>query len=184
MFKIEIDKWLPRYLLQDKNGYALARALESGLQIVNDIVEAGVKCIYDIDSMPEWRLDELAWEGNITFDYGADIQTKREWLKHADKFASSAGTKYGLEFFLGAKFKKAVVKEWPEYDGLPYHFSVELAGQYTEENDKWAKEVLKHLKNVRSVLDTVDFNAGESEAKMWALAGAACIGISAWSQSQ
>jgi len=43
MFKIEIDKWLPRYLLQDKNGYALARALETGLQIVNDIVEAGVK---------------------------------------------------------------------------------------------------------------------------------------------
>ena len=84
---------------------------------------------------------------------------------------------------LGAKFNKAVVK-WPEYDGLHTTFPSGSLSRYTEENDKWAKEVLKHLKNVRSVLDTVDFNAGESEAKMWALAGAACIGISAWSQSQ
>lgn len=184
MFTFDIEKWLPKFILADKNGYALAKAIEAGLQKMNDIIEDGVKCIYDVDTMPEWRLDELAREYNLVFDYSASVDVKREWIRNAEQFASSYGTKHGVELFLAARFQKAEVVEWPEYDGDPYHFSVNLAGQYTEENDAWAKKVLEKLKNVRSVVDEVNFNAGESDAQLTALAGAACIALSVKSNTQ
>ena len=184
MFTFDIDKWLPKFLQADKNAYAIAKAIEAGLQAMNDIIETGVKCIYDVDTMPEWRLDELAWEYNLVFDYLADIATKRKWIKNAEQLASSYGTKYGVELFFEARFQKAEVLEWPQYEGDPYHFIVNLAGQYTEENDAWAKLVLEKLKNVRSVVDEVNFNAGSSEAELTALAGTACTTLSVMSETQ
>lgn len=187
MFTIDIERLVPKFIIEDKNGYALAKAFQAGLQMLNDIIEDGIKCIYDVDTMPEWRLDELAWEYNIVFDYTADAEVKREWIRNAEQLAASYGTKHGVELFMEARFQKAQVIEWPDYSGSPgdpYHFSINLAGQYTEENDAWAKLVLKKLKNVRSVLDDVNFNAGESDAELWALAGVACYTLSAKSVTQ
>ena len=36
MFTFDITKWVPRFLLNDKNGYALAKAIEAALQMMND----------------------------------------------------------------------------------------------------------------------------------------------------
>ena len=35
MFQVDITKWVPKFLLADKNGYAIAKAMEAGLQYMN-----------------------------------------------------------------------------------------------------------------------------------------------------
>ena len=92
MFELDITKWVPKFILADKNGYALAKAIEAGLQSANDIVSQGVDCITDVDAMPEWRLDEVAWEYNILYDYDADIATKRKWVSDAVQTYAIYGT--------------------------------------------------------------------------------------------
>ena len=59
MIKFDVTKNVPKFILRDKNGYAIAKAIEAGIQKMNDIVEEGVSYIEDTEAMPEWRLDEL-----------------------------------------------------------------------------------------------------------------------------
>ena len=88
MFKINIEQWVPKFILDDKNGYALAKAIEAALQYMNDKVEEGFNCLTNTDEMPEWRLDELAWEYCCPYDYSADITAKRRWIHDAEKLYS------------------------------------------------------------------------------------------------
>ena len=79
MFVFDVTKYVPQFLLNDKNGYAMAKAIEAGINYMNTACLNGTKLIYDVDTMPEWRLDELAWEYNLVYDYTADIDVKRDW---------------------------------------------------------------------------------------------------------
>lgn len=166
MFELDITKWVPKFILADKNGYALAKAIEAGLQAANDIVSQGVDCITDVDAMPEWRLDEVAWEYNILYDYDADIATKRKWVSDAVQTYAIYGTPEIIIKYLSAAFDTAYLEEWWQYGGDPFHFRVTVAGEWTDENDAWAQKSIAKTKNVRSILDNIIFNAGESTAEM------------------
>nr|WP_295277633.1 phage tail protein [uncultured Blautia sp.] len=155
MFKFEIEKWLPQFVLNDKNGYALAKAIEVGLQMLNDAIADGLKLIDDYDSMPEWRLDELAWETNCLYDYNAPIETKREWIKNSAFLYGLYGTPMAILQYLGGYFEKVNVQENWEYCGEPYHFCVIVEGNLTPENEAWARKAIDTSKNVRSVLDSL-----------------------------
>lgn len=88
MFQFDIQKWIPKFIWNDRNGHALAMAINAGLQMLNDSAAEGLKLINDYDDMPEWRLDELAWETNCLYDYNAPIETKRQWIKNALPFTN------------------------------------------------------------------------------------------------
>ena len=96
MVEFDVTKHVPRFLLADKNGYALAKAIEAGIQYLAEKVNDGIKCVTDVSSMPEWRLDEMAWETGCLYDYGADIEIKRMWIGIAYYGYSHAGTKEGI----------------------------------------------------------------------------------------
>ena len=61
----DINRIFPRFILQDKNGYAIAKALQAGLDYFLARSKVALDTILDVDEMPEWRLDEIAWEYNI-----------------------------------------------------------------------------------------------------------------------
>lgn len=81
MMEIVMERLFPKYLLNDKNGYALAKAIIKGMEIFIQTVQSGIDTVLDVDKMPEWRLDELAREYNCLYDYNEDIETKRRWIR-------------------------------------------------------------------------------------------------------
>lgn len=159
MFSFTIEKWIPRFILNDKNGYALAKAIEAALKILNDTAEDGLALIDDYDAMPEWRLDELAWEFNCLYDYQADIELKREWIRNALSMHRLMGTPEAIREFLKAYFDDLVLEENWEYGGDPYHFRVLANGAWSESLKARTLAAIERAKNVRSVLDGM--NAGE-----------------------
>jgi phage tail P2-like protein len=155
MFTFDVTKWVPKFILRDKNGYAIAKAIEAAMQIMNDTIAEGVACIADYDTMPEWRLDELAWETNCLYDYNADVETKRQWIKNAIPLYRLYGTPQAVYKYIGSYFDNIDLEEAWEYNGDPYHFRVTVEGEWTPENEAWARRAINTAKNVRSVLDSL-----------------------------
>lgn len=155
MFTFDITKWVPLFLLNDKNGYALAKAIEAALQMMNDIIDQGVNCLTDYETMPEWRLDELAWELNCLYDYHADVETKRQWIINAIPYYRLYGTPEAIYKYIGSYFDAIDLEEFWVYNGDPFHFRVMVDGEWTPENEAWARKAIDKAKNVRSVLDAL-----------------------------
>lgn len=149
----DISQFLPRYLLNDKNGRALARAIEKAFQYVADKAEEGLDIILDPDKMPEWRLDEVANEYGIPFDFSANIEQKRRWVKNALPMYRILGTKKSVLQYLEGYFEEIEIQESWEYDGDPFHFRVTVDGEWTPENEAWARKAIDRTKPVRCVLD-------------------------------
>ena len=166
MIEFDISSLIPKFIMQDKNGFALAKAIERGVQMFNEIIQDSIDCILDVDKMPEWRLDELAQEYNILYDYTADVETKRKWIAKAGWYASMYGTKEGLKTYLRAAFDTVNIDEWWKYGGDPYHFRIQVTGQYTPETNAWAIKSIDRVKSLRSVLDSIEFYSAEVEADL------------------
>lgn len=155
MFRFRCEEWVPQFILNDKNGYALAKAIEAAVQYMNDKVQQGFDCLVNFDTMPEWRLDELARETNCLYDYSADVETKRRWIKSAIPLYRLYGTPRAVYQYIGSYFDDIDLEESWIYDGEPYHFRVTVDGEWTPENEAWARRAIATAKNVRSVLDSL-----------------------------
>lgn len=155
MFTFDVNRFVPRFILEDKNGYAIAKAIEAAMQYMNNAILAGVKSIADYDTMPEWRLDELAWELNCLYDFKADIAKKRTWIKNAIPLYRLWGTPQAIYRYIAGYFDTVELEERWVYGGEPYHFRVTVSGEWTPENEAWARKAIATAKNVRSVLDSL-----------------------------
>ena len=130
------------------------------MQMMNDAVKRGVDCLVDYDTMPEQRLDELAWETNFLYDYNSDVETKRRLLKNVFDIYRRLGTPLAMENALQAIFPGSSLQEWFEYGGEPYHFRIEIempeSGATPEQQARALRNVLFY-KNARSVLDKINY---------------------------
>lgn len=165
--EIPMEQLLPGFLRRDKTCAALGAALKKGLEIFCGKAEQGLDVLLRADKMPEWRLDEMAWELGCLYDYGAEIAMKREWIRNAVPLYASYGTAEAIYKYLGGYFESVQVEEWWQYGAEEYHFRVIVAGQWTRKSADWAKEAIEKVKNVRSVLD---YLAVGSEIKVLAAA--------------
>lgn len=154
MFQFDVTKYTPRFLLNDKNGYAIAMAIQVAMQKMNDIVHDSVNQLHDVEKMPEWRLDEMAWELNCIYDFSASIDAKRKWIANAMPAYKLWGTKKGLMDYIGGYFDGVTIEESWEYDADPFHFRVIVDGEWNEEKEEWVRNAIDSAKNVRSVLDS------------------------------
>ena len=157
MFGIDIRTLFPRFLLADRNGYAMAKALEAGLKMFLDVVQTGLDTLNDVDRMPEWRLDEMAWETQCLYDYDAGIEQKREWIRNAMPYYRLYGTPQGIQEYLNGFFENAKLEEAAEYGGDAFHFRVTIPGTMGGEEVEEAERACLTIKNVRSVLDDIDY---------------------------
>lgn len=151
----DIKRLVPKYIYNDKNGYALSKAIERAFQYVADRVEEGLAILQDPDKMPEWRLDELAEDYNILYDYNADIEAKRDWVKNAIPYYRIYGTPEAIVQYLTGYFNEVELEEWFEYGGDPFYFRLTVDGTWTPENEAWATKAIERAKNVRSVLESL-----------------------------
>ncbi|MDO4620044.1 MAG: phage tail protein [Lachnospiraceae bacterium] len=153
MFEYDYKQHVPRFILNDKNGYALARAIAAGLQKLNDIIEEGVFCVIDSGSMPEWRLDEMAWETNCIYDYSASVETKRKLIEKALPLYRLYGTPQAIYEYFSSYYDSVQILENWDYGGEPYHFKILVENEKFQNAETWNVDAIKKTKNVRSVLD-------------------------------
>ncbi len=153
MFDIDITRLVPKFILNDRNGYALAKAIEAGLRYFLDKVQEGVNVLLDVDSMPEWRLDEMAWELNSLYDYNGEIENKRKWIRNALPYYMILGTPQSIINYLEGYFEKVTL-----IPGAPYHFSINIVGELDEGKETWLQYAVETAKNVRSVFDGISMS--------------------------
>lgn len=160
MIDFTIHQLFPDFILADKNGYAMAKAIERALQIMCSTIQTGVDNLQDIDKMPEWRLDEMAWELGCLYDHNANIETKRRWIKDATPLYSALGTPQAIYNFLEGFFDQVELEEHWQYAGDPFHFRVTVSGEWNDANEAWLRRAIEASKNVRSVLDDIALGSG------------------------
>jgi len=157
MIEIDIRDLVPRFLMADRTGRALAMAIERAFRIADGAVTAGVDITLRVDSMPEWRLDEMARELNVPWYVpGSGIETKRGAIRSALAVYRRLGTPWAVVTVAEMYFGSSTVEEWWEYGGEPYHYRVKTANlDAVTANMAVFRELIRRTENLRSVFDGV-----------------------------
>lgn len=175
MIEFDAARLFPRFLLNDKNGYAMAKAIERALRILCDTVQRSLDVLQDVEKMPEWRLDEMAWEMNLPwYEYDQDIQGKRNQILSATQVYAQLGTTAAVERVIQDIYGSGYVEEWFQYHGDAFSFQVYTDNfSALQENRAKFLRVIDQVKNVRSVLDNIYYAATSGQARAYARAAAA-----------
>lgn len=158
------EKLFPRFILNDRNGNAIAEAMMVLFRYMDERMGEALKILTDVDSMPEWRLDEMAWEYNCVYDRSADIEQKRQMIKTAPIYYPIYGTAEAMKRYLESVYSTVKIEEWNEYGGQPYHFRAIVTGERTDRSDAWVRSAIMQTRNVRSILDSITFSGGGAES--------------------
>lgn len=159
MIAADIRQLVPNFILNDRTGYAMAKAIEKGMEMLCQTIQDGIDTVIDVTKMPEWRLDELAWELDALYDYDAEVENKREWISNAESLYESYGTPDAIYNFLSGYFDEVELEESWQYGGDPYHFRVTVNGSWDASKEAWAARAIAVTKNVRSVLDDLSIGS-------------------------
>lgn len=156
MGTIDITNLVPNFILGDKNGWALAKALEKLYEIVHEKAQEGIDAAINIDKMPEWRLDEVAVEENVFwYSFDAPVDVKREMIKNAGRNYALLGTKTGTENAIKDYCGDARVEEWFEYGGEPGYFRIHSRSSEAAENANALARSVEEVKRLSAVLDGI-----------------------------
>ena len=169
MIDFDLARLVPRFLLRDRNARALAMAMGAGLRYFLDRCAGGLDVLFELESMPEWRLDERAWEMNILwYDAAASVDEKRQTIADAIDIRRNIGTPEAILQAVNGVFGSGRVEEWPRYGGEPYHYCV-----YTSNSDALEARaalfaaMVGVVQSARSVLDAVYYVGAEGTATIW-----------------
>lgn len=166
MIDFKAHELFPDFMLADRSGYAMAKAIEAALQILCSTVQTGVDNLQSVERMPEWRLDEMAWEMNLLwYDYTADVSIKRAQIAGAKEYYTRLGTKTAVERAIGDVYGSGRVEEWNVFGGEPYTFRVYTADPEVALSKRQRfLELLEVVKNVRSTLESIVYTGAEAIA--------------------
>lgn len=169
MDKIDITQLVPNFLLGDKNGWAMAKAIEKAMQIFFDKIQEGIDAALNPDKMPEWRLDELAHDMDVDwYRYDDDLETKRAVIKNSISVYRRLGTKYAVTQAVMDVFGAGRIEEWFEYDGTPSYFRVYTTNATALlENRARFIGLLDAVKPLRAVLDNIYYQGSSGEARAY-----------------
>lgn len=100
--------------------------------------------------------DELAWQFHVDYyDKAADIETKKRLVKQSIKIHRTKGTPQAVIDLLQTAFPSdAVLLEWFDYGGEPYHFKI-VTSEFEGYDLTKFLTALDSVKNARSYLDSV-----------------------------
>lgn len=159
-----LTRLAPRFIREDRNGYALTCAIMHMVFAFTRAVQKALIERTDVERMSEEALDERAYSlGMAWYDYGAEEEKKRMWIREAEQMRKRIGTAAAITQLLGGVYATSKVEEWTQYDGEPYHFRVMVFGKADPETEKWAKAAIESTKNLRSILDGFYYSDTESK---------------------
>lgn len=175
---VNLLRTLPDVLRNDERMLALATAIAGELSVLSE--ETALAVIYaNIDSLPEAVLDTLATDFKVDWwSYDYTIAEKRKTLKDSWYVRRHLGTKKAVERAISAIYADTQVSEWFDYGGKPYHFKLIIPVDQTSLDPAKHSTVLTlaaYYKNLRSVLDDVEYHgSGGTAAAYVAAAFAGC----------
>ena len=156
MFEFKAKDFVPKFILADKNGAALAAAIQAGMNYMNEKIADAVDVLLDVDTMPVWRLNELAWEYDLQL-YPL-VPNKRALIKNANRDSKIFGTreylKNALEYGFG-EGSTVNILEWHEYEGEPYNFKVEITLPAASQDVPDETDIVALSKNARSYCEEI-----------------------------
>lgn len=151
---------LPSVLANDTRLNALASAVADILS--TRVTEVESLAFYKrIDELPERLLDILAYDFKIDWwSQQYSVDEKRKILKSNWHIHKMMGTKAAVERGISDIYDDTQVVEWFDYKGKPYHFKVEIDASYQDTDPVKYNRVIEQIrmyKNLRSILDSVEF---------------------------
>lgn len=121
--------------------------------------------VYLVDNVDISALPHLAEQfhilGNEGWLYATTEQEKRALIKNAIELHRYKGTKYSLRKVLEILNLNGKIREWFEYGGNPYHFTVSLDIKnrgFEQTTEAQLLDLIEEMKNVRSVMETLEVN--------------------------
>lgn len=155
--QIRLIDLVPPSIRDDPEVQAAAAALEDELQAVTAAIPTTL-LISRIDELPEDVIDLLAWQWHVDFyEPGITLNQKRALVKISIHQHRKKGTPWAVEQVVKAILEDAIVQEWWEYGGQPYHFRVIRIGGEMIEPSMYSRleKAIRTVKNIRSWLEGV-----------------------------
>lgn len=152
----DITQILPGYLEDQPETQAIAYAIKKQIDKIIQWTEK-TSLYAAVDKADERLLDVMAIDLNAPYyDFGAEIEVKRGYVKSALAWYRYAGTPKAVEELVKTAFGEGEVIEWFDYEGSPYYFKVRTELPITQESFDLLSKMLSKVKNVRSHLDKIE----------------------------
>jgi phage tail P2-like protein len=156
---VSILKLIAPNIAEDPNVKMAAEAFDEVLKNI-------IKKITDIEVIPnlvldrivnETLIDLLAWQFHVDFyEPSMPIEIKRQLVLKSLDWHYRKGTPSVVEEIVSTVFSRAIIQEWFEYEGLPYHFRIATDEQMPDEETRnKLYRVINSVKNTRSFLDSI-----------------------------
>ena len=127
-----------------------------------------------IDELDDAMLNILAKDFKIDWwDADADLEKKREMFKSTFTVHRTLGTIGSVKRALTDMYSSATIKEWPEYEGVPYHYKLEIDLGAEFGTHEIVQRILYRARfytNVRSVLEKISFSTSRTRKLYYGLA--------------
>lgn len=116
-----------------------------------------------IDELDSTMLDILAIDFKIDWwDANADLEKKRDTFKSCFTIHRKLGTIGAVRQAISDMYSTAQIKEWFDYNGLPYHYKLEIGLGEQFGTSEIIGSILyrsQFYTNVRSVMDGIAFQS-------------------------
>jgi phage tail P2-like protein len=152
--EVTLLELLPPNLRGDPDIIAASTAVDSTFK---DLVSAISKVftIADIDNASSEVVDALAIEMRCDFyDQSLPLENRRKLVKNAYLYKFLKGTPFVVQGVVSDAFSNAMVREWFQYNGEPYHFRI-VTDDDLQDKASSVIEAINSVKNVRSYLDGI-----------------------------
>lgn len=160
--ELNLPEQAPRLLREDRTGRAILKCMEHGLKELLQAIQSSQKLLYDVRTMPEWRLDELAWEYNVLwYDASADIETKREWILKASEIVPKIGTELAIDALIDAIYGQHEILNYTDFGGVLHSFMLTVSEPKGEYARHWSNAVLKKVLPLRCTFDGLGYQNRE-----------------------
>ena len=177
---------LPDVLQNDEDMFAIATAIAHELAAQKDNIDK-IRIYSRIDELPEELLDILAYDFKVDWwDPDYTLEQKRQTLKDSWDVHRSLGTKGAVERAISAIYTDTTVVEWFEYDGPPFHFTLNIDATYEHVDPVKHRRVLDRLeyyKNLRSAPFAVAYStAPQGNATAYVAVGVAGLELTVYAE--
>lgn len=170
---ISLIELQPSILKSDLVVQAICEALEPYFKELSNDVK--LTYIYGrIDELEEKVIDELAWQFHVDFyDYKLSLEKKRTLVKNSIRWHRIKGTPQAVVEVATSVFGRTKLKEWFEYGGEPYFFSLDIditEQGASKENLNKLDTLIEAYKNKRSWVDVINISLANKGAMYFASA--------------
>lgn len=157
--------------LQTPENYALSAAFDYEMSLLLEFLEK-LQLWTALDKVDARYYDQLA--GNLrALYYQSDYSDVQKFgiIKTALQVYMYAGTKKAIQELLNSIFENASFVPWYEYDGLPYHFKIQVAGISSENMVSVFNTILAKVKAKREILDSIEIVENDETIVKYIYAG-------------